>query len=106
MNIMLVTVTERIREIGTRMALGATPTDIMLQFFTEAVAMSLLGGALGIALGVGTAHVVDKKWAAAIVSSDSLVLAFAVSVGIGVFFGFYPAFKAAQLDPIEALRAD
>ena len=100
MNIMLVTVTERIREIGTRMAIGARPSDIMLQFLIEALTMSLSGGLLGIGLGIGLAKVVDKKWSTAIVSMDSIVLAFGVSCAIGVFFGFWPAFKASRLDPI------
>ncbi|HEY3998708.1 MAG TPA: ABC transporter permease [Candidatus Xenobia bacterium] len=106
MNIMLVTVTERIKEIGTRMAIGARPLDIMLQFFLEALSLSMTGGLLGIALGVGTSHLVDQKWSAAIVSGPSIVLAFAVSCFIGIFFGFYPAFQASRLDPIEALRPE
>ncbi|MDD5349664.1 MAG: ABC transporter permease [Chthoniobacteraceae bacterium] len=105
MNIMLVSVTERTREIGIRVAVGAKGADIMLQFLIEAVTLSLLGGVLGILLGVGASRCVafftDFK---AIVSSGSVVLAFSVSVAIGVFFGFYPARKAAALDPIDALR--
>jgi putative ABC transport system permease protein len=104
MNIMLVSVTQRIKEIGTRMAIGARPGDILLQFLAEALTLSLGGGILGIIVGVVTAAVVDKKWSSAIVSGDSIVLAFGVSCAIGVFFGLYPAVKASRLDPIVALR--
>src|SRR5436190_1830315 len=105
MNIMLVSVTERTREIGVRMAVGARSWDILLQFLTEAVTLSLVGGLIGIGLGVGGAHIVSAKlgWTT-LVSSDSIIVAFAVSAVIGVFFGFYPAQKASQLDPIDALR--
>jgi len=105
MNIMLVSVTERTREIGIRVAVGAKGVDIMLQFLIEAVTLSLLGGVIGVLLGFGASQSValffDFK---AIVSPGSVVLAFSVSVAIGVFFGFYPARKAASLDPIDALR--
>ncbi len=105
MNIMLVSVTERTREIGLRMAVGAQPSAITLQFLIEAVTLSLLGGAVGVAVGIIAARVVEEVASfKAIVDSDSIVLAFAVSVAIGVFFGIYPATKAARLDPIEALR--
>ncbi|MHB2021595.1 MAG: ABC transporter permease [Candidatus Xenobia bacterium] len=104
MNIMLVTVTERIREIGIRMAVGARPFDILLQFFVEALTISVGGGLIGIALGLFVSHLMDEKWAAAIVSVDSILLACTASVAIGVFFGFYPAMRASRLDPIEALR--
>ncbi|MGA2788042.1 MAG: ABC transporter permease [Verrucomicrobiota bacterium] len=105
MNIMLVSVTERTREIGIRIAVGAQPGDIKLQFLIEAVTLSLLGGLIGVLAGVGASRLVavfaDFK---AMVSSGSVILAFGVSFAIGVFFGYYPARKAARLDPIEALR--
>jgi putative ABC transport system permease protein len=105
MNIMLVSVTERTREIGIRIAVGAQPGDIRLQFLIEAVTLSLLGGWIGILLGFGACRLVqafaDFK---PIVSTGSILLAFGVSSAIGVFFGLYPASKAAQLDPIDALR--
>ena len=105
MNIMLVSVTERTREIGIRIAVGAEPGDIRLQFLIEAVTLSLLGGLIGVLCGVGASHLVgmfaDFK---AVVSSGSIILAFGVSSAIGIFFGFYPAHKAAALDPIVALR--
>ncbi len=105
MNIMLVSVTERTREIGIRVAVGAKSTDIMLQFLIEAVTLSVLGGLLGVLIGVGASACVhffaNFK---AVVSSGSVILAFGVSVAIGVFFGFYPARKASRLDPIDALR--
>ena len=105
MNIMLVSVTERTREIGIRIAVGAQPGDIRLQFLIEAVTLSLLGGLIGVLCGVGASHLVgmfaDFK---AVVSSGSIILAFGVSSVIGIFFGFYPAHKAAALDPIVALH--
>ena len=105
MNIMLVSVTERTREIGIRIAVGAEPGDIRLQFLIEAITLSLLGGLIGVLFGVGASHLVgmvaDFK---AVVSSGSIILAFGVSSAIGIFFGFYPAHKAAGLDPITALR--
>jgi putative ABC transport system permease protein len=105
MNIMLVSVTERTREIGLRMAVGARGNDILLQFLIEAVTLSLLGGLIGILLGMGSARLVSTylDWPT-LVSADSIIIAFAFSGAIGVFFGFYPARKAAQLDPIDALR--
>jgi len=105
MNIMLVSVTERTREIGVRLAVGARSHDILLQFLTEAVTLSLLGGIIGIGMGVATSELVSAKlgWPT-LVSSSSIALSFAFSAAIGVFFGFYPARKAAQLDPIDALR--
>jgi putative ABC transport system permease protein len=105
MNIMLVSVTERTREIGIRIAVGAQPGDIRLQFLIEAITLSLFGGLIGVLFGVGASHLVgmvaDFK---AIVSTGSIILAFGVSSAIGIFFGFYPAHKAAALDPIVALR--
>jgi putative ABC transport system permease protein len=105
MNIMLVSVTERTREIGIRMAIGATPADILTQFLIEAVLLSLLGGLIGITLGVGAA--IALAWAAKwpiFVDYTMVVLSFAISGSVGVFFGYYPALKASRLDPIEALR--
>jgi putative ABC transport system permease protein len=105
MNIMLVSVTERTREIGIRMALGATRLNIMLQFLVESVTLCLLGGILGIALGAGAADLLSNLagWQT-FVSPESVALAFAFSVGVGLFFGIWPARRASRLDPIEALR--
>ena len=105
MNIMLVSVTERTREIGIRMAVGARSRDIMLQFLVEAVVMAATGGTLGILLGIGSSEVL-KVWAQwpVLIRPDIVVVALLVSGGVGIFFGFYPARRAAQLDPIEALR--
>ena len=105
MNIMLVSVTERTREIGIRMAVGARGRDILSQFLIEAVTLSSIGGLLGIAVGLGGAKAITviKQWPT-LVSVDSIIIAFCFSAAVGVFFGFYPARKAAQLDPIEALR--
>jgi ABC-type antimicrobial peptide transport system permease subunit len=105
MNIMLVSVTERTREIGLRMAVGARGWDILLQFLIEAVMLCLLGGAVGIALGRGSSMIV-KSWLhwATEISIPAIVIAVAVSFFVGVIFGFYPAWKASKLDPIEALR--
>ena len=105
MNIMLVSVTERTREIGLRMAVGAEPGDILRQFLTEAVVLCLLGGTLGIVLGRGSSYIVSAllHWPTA-VSVGAIVAAVIVSATVGVIFGFYPAWKASRLDPIEALR--
>jgi putative ABC transport system permease protein len=105
MNIMLVSVTERTREIGIRMAIGAKGRDILLQFLIEALALSIGGGAIGIALGVGASQFLAWKahWPI-MLSPAAIALAFGFSAAIGIFFGFYPARKASQLDPIEALR--
>jgi putative ABC transport system permease protein len=105
MNIMLVSVTERTREIGIRLAVGARGRDILLQFLVEAVVISVLGGLIGVALGVGASGVLGRfqGWAVQ-VSASSLLLSFAFSAATGIFFGWYPARKAARLNPIEALR--
>jgi putative ABC transport system permease protein len=105
MNIMLVSVTERTREIGIRLAVGARGRDILLQFLTEAVTLSAVGGIVGILLGIGSSRFISAKlsWPT-LTSMDSIVIAFAFSAAVGIFFGFYPARKASQLDPIEALR--
>jgi len=105
MNIMLVSVTERTREIGIRIAIGAKRRDIMLQFLTEAVLLTTFGGIIGIILGVAGARIVAALvgWPT-LISLDAVIIAFAFSAGVGVFFGFYPARKAASLNPIEALR--
>ncbi len=105
MNIMLVSVTERTREIGVRMAIGAKGGDIRAQFLVEAVVLAITGGVLGIALGVGIQRAVAyyAHWPV-LVSTNSVSLAFLFSALIGVTFGFYPALKASRLDPIEALR--
>jgi len=105
MNIMLVSVTERTREIGLRQAVGAAPGDIRLQFLIEALVLSLVGGLIGVAAGVGGAQVFGQTSdMRTVVVLESIILAFASAATVGVFFGFYPANKAAQLDPIEALR--
>ena len=105
MNIMYVTVTERTKEIGLRMAIGAQGRDIMLQFLLESVVLSVLGGLIGIVFGVLTAYILSAvlSWPY-IVSSLSIVLSFFVCVAVGVFFGWYPAKRAANLDPIQAIR--
>ncbi|MBI2986538.1 MAG: ABC transporter permease [Deltaproteobacteria bacterium] len=105
MNIMLVSVTERTREIGIRMAVGARKKDIMLQFIVEAVVMAAIGGALGILLGISSSSVINRmmQWPV-LIRADIIGVALLVSGGVGVFFGFYPAQKAANLDPIDALR--
>ncbi|HSA93792.1 MAG TPA: ABC transporter permease [Terriglobales bacterium] len=105
MNIMLVSVTERTREIGIRMAIGATEQDVQRQFLIEAVVLSMIGGAVGIALGVGSSLLITNTlgWPV-LVSPLAIVIAVVFSVAVGIFFGFYPARKAALLDPIEALR--
>jgi len=105
MNIMLVSVTERTREIGVRMSIGARGSDILRQFLIEALTLSIGGGLIGILLGIGGAEIVSAKFGwTTVVSMQSIVMAFVFSAAIGVFFGYYPARKASQLDPIEALR--
>jgi putative ABC transport system permease protein len=103
MNIMLVTVTERTREIGIRKALGAQRTDIVTQFLSEAMLLASLGGLIGVAVGVGVGHLKSATMQP-VVSPGSVVLSFGVSVLIGIFFGAYPASRAAALTPMEALR--
>jgi len=108
MNIMLVSVTERIREIGIRMAVGAREKDILLQFLTEAIILSVLGGIIGVGFGIGLAKMLKFipifSQFRTVVSVSSIVLAFVFASSVGIFFGFYPARKASRLDPIEALR--
>jgi putative ABC transport system permease protein len=105
MNIMLVSVTERTREIGIRMAVGARERDILTQFLIEAVTLALIGGTVGIVLGVGGSALLSfvAQWET-LIAPGAILLAFLFSAGVGVFFGYYPARKAASLDPIEALR--
>jgi putative ABC transport system permease protein len=105
MNIMLVSVTERTREIGIRIAIGATEEDVQRQFLTESMVMSMMGGIIGVLIGVGMSMVISNalKWPV-LVSPLSIVIAVAFSIAVGVFFGYYPAKKASRLDPIEALR--
>ena len=105
MNIMLVSVTERTREIGIRMAVGAHGRDILMQFLTEAVAVSVVGGVLGIVTGVGGSKLLADKMAWPTLTSPGwIAAAFVFSALVGIFFGFYPAWKASKLDPIDALR--
>jgi putative ABC transport system permease protein len=105
MNIMLVSVTERTREIGLRMAVGARTRDILRQFLAEAVALSVLGGIAGIGLGIGVSRAVSQSlgWPT-LITTTAIVVAFAFAAAVGIFFGYYPARKAASLDPIDALR--
>jgi len=105
MNIMLVSITERTREIGLRMAVGAKGTIILLQFLTEAVVISFFGGIIGVGLGIGVAMIVKNAmhWPI-VISVTSIVVAFLSAAGVGIFFGFYPARKASMLNPIDALR--
>jgi putative ABC transport system permease protein len=105
MNIMLVSVTERTREIGIRMAIGARGRHVLLQFLFEAVTLSVLGGLIGVLFGVGVATMIGRvaQWPI-VVSPNAIIIAFAVAATVGIFFGFYPARKASRLDPIDALR--
>jgi putative ABC transport system permease protein len=105
MNIMLVSVTERTREIGIRMAIGARQKDILMQFLLEAIVISVLGCLIGLLLGIGGALLTESlTGTVVIISANSILVAFSVAATVGIFFGYYPARKAAQLDPIEALR--
>ena len=107
MNIMLVSVSERTREIGIRMAIGARPSNVRMQFLTEAIVLSLLGGAIGIGIGAGISKIASSFMPfQAIISMSSVVIATAFSAAVGVFFGFWPAWKASNLDPIVALRSE
>jgi putative ABC transport system permease protein len=105
MNIMYVSVTERTKEIGLRMAIGARGIDILLQFLTEAILISITGAVIGVVLGIASAKLVTAflGWPT-LVTQSSVLLSFAVCTVTGIFFGYYPAQKASQLDPIEALR--
>jgi putative ABC transport system permease protein len=107
MNIMLVAVSERTREIGLRLAIGARRRDILMQFLAEAVALSGAGGMIGIALGVSTANIIARinHWPV-MVSPGAVLIALTFSAGVGIFFGFYPAWRAARLNPIESLRRE
>jgi ABC-type antimicrobial peptide transport system permease subunit len=105
MNIMLVSVTERTREIGIRMAIGAKTKDILFQFLIESVTLSSIGGALGILGGVGLSKIISYFVSfPPVVSITAIIVSILFSGAVGVFFGLYPAWKAAQLDPIEAFR--
>ena len=105
MNIMLVSVTERTREIGIRMAIGARGRDILLQFLTEAVTLSAIGGLVGIGAGISVSKLLSAKFSwPTLIPPDWIVYAFIFSAAVGIFFGFYPARKASRLDPIDALR--
>ena len=105
MNVMLVSVTERTREIGVRVSVGATEESIQLQFLGESVALSLVGGGAGVLLGIVGSYLVGQtlKWPIEL-SVEAVLIAALFSIAVGVFFGYYPARKAASLDPIEALR--
>jgi putative ABC transport system permease protein len=105
MNIMYVSVTERTREIGLRMSIGARGVDIMLQFLIEAVMISITGGVIGVVLGISAALIVPAmlNWPT-VISEFSIIISFLVCAVTGIFFGYYPALKASGLDPIEALR--
>ena len=105
MNIMLVSVTERIKEIGLRMAIGATPFMILSQFIIEAVVLSTVGGALGVGLGIGAAHAIGEinHWPI-VIEVSSAIYSFLFSAFVGMFFGFYPAYRASRLNPIDCLR--
>jgi putative ABC transport system permease protein len=107
MNIMLVSVTERTHEIGLRLAVGARPRDILGQFLIEATTLATIGGAIGVALGIGAAHAIAKTagWPS-LISPNAVAIAVIFSAVVGIFFGFYPAQRAARLDPIEALRRE
>jgi putative ABC transport system permease protein len=105
MNIMLVSVTERTREIGLRMAVGARGRDILAQFLVEALTLSMIGGVIGVVVGIIASYTIPyfAGWRT-LISAEAILIAFAFAAAVGIFFGFYPARKAAQLNPIEALR--
>jgi putative ABC transport system permease protein len=105
MNIMLVAVSERTREIGIRMAIGARPGHVRIQFLSESIVLCTMGGVLGLAVGVGSAVAISQimGWPT-LVSPNSIIISITFSAVIGIFFGYYPAHKAAAMDPIEALR--
>jgi putative ABC transport system permease protein len=105
MNIMLVAVSERTREIGIRMAIGARPGHVRIQFLSESIVLCTLGGILGLALGVASAIIISQVmgWPT-LISPNAVIISVLFSAAIGVFFGYYPAHKAAGMDPIEALR--
>ena len=105
MNIMLVSVTERTREIGLRMAMGARGRDVLVQFLVEAITLSIIGGLAGVALGFAASAITTRmlEWRT-VVSASAVAMAFGTALAIGMFFGFYPARRASQLDPIDALR--
>jgi putative ABC transport system permease protein len=107
MNIMLVSVTERTREIGLRLAVGARMRDIRIQFLAEAAMLGAIGGVLGLALGwVGSAVMTERLGWAMVISSEAVTLAVAVAVGASLVFGYFPAHRASSLDPVEALRSE
>ena len=107
MNIMLVSVLERTREIGIRKALGARERDIWSQFLIEAALLTFTGGVIGVVFGWGVSFILDSmEVMTTVVSADIVVLAVSVATGIGLFFGFYPAWNASRLNPIEALRSE
>ena len=105
MNIMLVSVTERIKEIGLRMSIGATPRNILTQFILEAIVLATVGGAAGVAIGIGASFAVGAVagWPV-LVELSSAAYAFLISTVVGLFFGFYPAYRASKLNPIDCLR--
>jgi putative ABC transport system permease protein len=107
MNIMLASITERIREIGIRKAIGATFTDVFIQILVESVVIAMIGGAAGLVCSMGLVNIlatVTSSGNSPVVTLHSCVFAFASSVGVGILAGLFPAFKAARLDPIQALR--
>jgi len=105
MNVMLVSVTERTREIGTRLAVGAMARDVLLQFLVEAVTLAAIGGLIGVVLGIGTGAAATRAFKVPFVfNSGIIVLSFAFAAAVGIVFGYFPARRAARLDPIEALR--
>lgn len=106
MNIMLVSVSERTREIGIRRCIGAQNSDIVIQFLTEAVTLTFLGGSFGVLLSYGVVSLASAFGLPAFVTVSSVLLSFGCSVGIGILFGLLPAVKAAKLKPIDALRAE